>query len=139
MQELSFRGVNILLAHTLLPPGDTTFELLGVTTSMLQRQMPAHRKARKKVVSPGGSSVWAKRILTETHFELFRCQTMLCFEGLVTVDKQSNIIRLVHYTAQEYFERNQSTWFPKVLHRQRLYRLGRVDSLCQDPIPQLQQ
>ncbi|KAJ5275259.1 hypothetical protein N7505_003804 [Penicillium chrysogenum] len=33
--------------------------------------------------------------------------------GLVTVDKQSNIIRLVHYTAQEYFERNQSTWFPK--------------------------
>jgi hypothetical protein len=27
--------------------------------------------------------------------------------GLVTVDKESNVIRLVHYTTQEYFERTQ--------------------------------
>ncbi|KAJ5977574.1 hypothetical protein N7501_000916 [Penicillium viridicatum] len=33
--------------------------------------------------------------------------------GLVTIDEQSNVIRLVHYTTQEFFERNQSTWFPK--------------------------
>lgn len=32
--------------------------------------------------------------------------------GLVTVDKESDIIRLVHYTAQEYFERTQKDWFP---------------------------
>jgi ankyrin repeat protein len=32
--------------------------------------------------------------------------------GLVTIDKESNIIRLVHYTTQEYFERTQSYWFP---------------------------
>ncbi|KAL7962115.1 hypothetical protein V8C34DRAFT_311341 [Trichoderma compactum] len=32
--------------------------------------------------------------------------------GLVTVDVESNIIRLVHYTTQEYFERTQSHWFP---------------------------
>jgi ankyrin repeat protein len=32
--------------------------------------------------------------------------------GLVTVDEESNIIRLVHYTTQEYFERTQMTWFP---------------------------
>jgi hypothetical protein len=32
--------------------------------------------------------------------------------GLVTIDQESNIIRLVHYTTQEYFERNQVTWFP---------------------------
>ena len=32
--------------------------------------------------------------------------------GLVTVDKESNIIRLVHYTTQEYFDRTQSHWFP---------------------------
>ena len=31
---------------------------------------------------------------------------------LVTVDEESNIIRLVHYTAQEYFERPQKNWFP---------------------------
>lgn len=33
--------------------------------------------------------------------------------GLVTIDEQSNIIRLVHYTTQEFFQRNHSTWFPK--------------------------
>jgi hypothetical protein len=32
--------------------------------------------------------------------------------GLVTVDEESNIIRLVHYTTQEYFERIRETWIP---------------------------
>src|SRR3982074_897423 len=32
--------------------------------------------------------------------------------GLVAVDKESNIIRLVHYTTQEYFKRTQNHWFP---------------------------
>lgn len=32
--------------------------------------------------------------------------------GLVTIDEQSDVIRLVHYTTQEFFERNRSTWFP---------------------------
>jgi Ankyrin repeats (3 copies) len=32
--------------------------------------------------------------------------------GLVTVDEESGIIRLVHYTTQEYFERTQEHWFP---------------------------
>lgn len=36
--------------------------------------------------------------------------------GLVTVDEQSDIIRLVHYTTQEYFERNKATWFPRAQH-----------------------
>lgn len=34
--------------------------------------------------------------------------------GLVTVDEESGIIRLVHYTTQEYFERMQKDWFPNV-------------------------
>ena len=33
--------------------------------------------------------------------------------GLVTVDEESDIIRLVHYTTQEYFEREQERWFPE--------------------------
>ena len=33
--------------------------------------------------------------------------------GLVDIDKESNIIRLVHYTAQEYFEQKRKDWFPK--------------------------
>ncbi|KAH6664496.1 hypothetical protein B0J14DRAFT_523182, partial [Halenospora varia] len=32
--------------------------------------------------------------------------------GLVTVDEESSIIRLVHYTTQEYFDRTQEKWFP---------------------------
>jgi len=32
--------------------------------------------------------------------------------GLVTIDEESDIIRLVHYTMQEYFERTQNRWFP---------------------------
>ncbi|KAK8011810.1 Alpha/Beta hydrolase protein [Apiospora arundinis] len=34
--------------------------------------------------------------------------------GLVTVDEQSGIIRLVHYTAQEYFESQKARWFPDI-------------------------
>ncbi|KAL6354415.1 hypothetical protein LRP88_11746 [Fusarium phalaenopsidis] len=32
--------------------------------------------------------------------------------GLVTIENESSIIRLVHYTTQEYFERTQGKWFP---------------------------
>ena len=32
--------------------------------------------------------------------------------GLVIVDEASNIIRLVHYTTQEYFERIREKWYP---------------------------
>ncbi|SPJ79524.1 uncharacterized protein FTOL_07915 [Fusarium torulosum] len=32
--------------------------------------------------------------------------------GLVTIDKESGTIRLVHYTAQQYLERSQHSWFP---------------------------
>ncbi|OBT99017.2 hypothetical protein VE01_02493 [Pseudogymnoascus verrucosus] len=32
--------------------------------------------------------------------------------GLVTIDEESEIIRLVHYTTQEYFDRNWTSWFP---------------------------
>ncbi|KAI9765690.1 MAG: hypothetical protein M1840_007248 [Geoglossum simile] len=32
--------------------------------------------------------------------------------GLVTIDRESGIIRLVHYTTQEYFQQTQKNWFP---------------------------
>src|SRR5277367_1223034 len=32
--------------------------------------------------------------------------------GLVTVDEESGIIRLVHYTTKEYFKRTRERWFP---------------------------
>jgi len=33
--------------------------------------------------------------------------------GLVAVDEESDVVRLVHYTTQEYFERVRETWNPK--------------------------
>ncbi|KAI9860642.1 MAG: hypothetical protein M1813_006067 [Trichoglossum hirsutum] len=38
--------------------------------------------------------------------------TSVC-AGLVTIDKESNIIRLAHYTTQEYFERISTNLFPE--------------------------
>lgn len=32
--------------------------------------------------------------------------------GLVTIDDESNVVRLVHFTTQDYFERTRATWFP---------------------------
>ncbi|KAH8884964.1 purine and uridine phosphorylase [Thozetella sp. PMI_491] len=32
--------------------------------------------------------------------------------GLVTVDEESQILRLVHYTTQEFFDRTKKRWFP---------------------------
>ncbi|CAH0055577.1 unnamed protein product [Clonostachys solani] len=32
--------------------------------------------------------------------------------GMITTDTQSDVIRLVHYTTQEYFERTHTRWFP---------------------------
>ncbi|KAJ5168924.1 uncharacterized protein N7482_004518 [Penicillium canariense] len=37
--------------------------------------------------------------------------------GLVTVDEQSDVVRLVHYTAQEYFDRHRMRHFPDA-HRE---------------------
>jgi hypothetical protein len=32
--------------------------------------------------------------------------------GLVTIDEQSDNVRFIHYTTQEYLQRNQETWLP---------------------------
>lgn len=42
-------------------------------------------------------------------------QDMVSFcAGLVTVDEESDVIRLAHYTTQEFFDRKKSDWFPNV-------------------------
>jgi len=53
-----------------------------------------------------GASTLDRRNLT--HIDLI---TSVC-AGLVTVDEESDIIRLVHYTTQEYFDQTWATWFP---------------------------
>ena len=49
--------------------------------------------------------------LDEENLSKIEYMVSIC-AGLVTVDEDSNIIRLVHYTTQEYFERTQTVWFP---------------------------
>ncbi|KAL6697324.1 hypothetical protein J3F84DRAFT_394022 [Trichoderma pleuroticola] len=40
-------------------------------------------------------------------------QDMVSFcAGLVTVDEESDVIRLAHYTTQEFFDRKKGDWFP---------------------------
>ena len=53
--------------------------------------------------------------LDEDNFPELEDVVSVC-ASLVTIDKRSDIIRLVHYTTQEYFERTQDFWFP---HAQR--------------------
>ncbi|TVY38473.1 Ankyrin repeat domain-containing protein [Lachnellula subtilissima] len=50
--------------------------------------------------------------LDETNIPELEDITSVC-AGLVIVDEESNIIRLVHYTTQEYFERTHQRWFPE--------------------------
>jgi ankyrin repeat protein len=56
-------------------------------------------------VEPGDTEIDEDNIL-ETGQLLTMCA------GLVTVDEQSNNVRFVHYTTQEYLQRNQETWLP---------------------------
>lgn len=56
-------------------------------------------------VEVGQSALDEENILS-TKFMLSTCA------GLVTVDEKSEIIRLVHYTTQEYFQRTHEQWFP---------------------------
>lgn len=48
--------------------------------------------------------------LGEDNLEDIAESVSLC-AGLVTIDEESDIIRLVHYTTQEYFEKTQERWF----------------------------
>ncbi|KAF2183660.1 ankyrin, partial [Zopfia rhizophila CBS 207.26] len=51
------------------------------------------------------------RELNEDYVPSQRFLRSVC-AGLVTIDEQSGVVRLVHYTTQEYFERTWTTWFP---------------------------
>ncbi|KAG2416038.1 hypothetical protein HFD88_007230 [Aspergillus terreus] len=49
--------------------------------------------------------------LDEDNFSPIELIVSVC-AGLVTIDEADGVIRLVHYTAQEYFERTQNYWLP---------------------------
>lgn len=51
------------------------------------------------------------RVLDEENIPNVEDMVSVC-AGLVTVDSASDVVRLIHYTAQEYFEQMSSLWFP---------------------------
>jgi ankyrin repeat protein len=56
-------------------------------------------------IEPGDKEIDEDNIL-ETE------QLLMICAGLVTIDEQSDSVRFIHYTTQEYLQRNQQTWLP---------------------------
>lgn len=52
-----------------------------------------------------------KRVLNKDFIPELDIIGSIC-AGLITIDVQNNIVRLVHYTTQEYFERTWISWLP---------------------------
>ena len=94
----------------------------------VEGQLQDQKKLAKRVISWISCS---KRPLTSSELEhalavdigdseldrenITRVDDMVAFcAGLVTVDKESGITRLVHYTTQEFFDRTKGKWFPNI-------------------------
>ncbi|KAK4993505.1 hypothetical protein LTR50_000435 [Elasticomyces elasticus] len=76
--------------------------------SLAKRPLKAVELQHAIAIEPGGQALDTEN-LTDIEEMLSVCA------GLVTEDKQSNVIRLVHYTTQEYLERTHSTWLPNAI------------------------
>jgi hypothetical protein len=112
------------------PSGNQTVSVLDrayeEAMERIDRQIPGHRAlamrvlawitcAKRRLKAPElqhalsveiGASELDEDNLPEIHDIISVCA------GLVTIDEESSVIRLVHYTTQEFFERTQSKWFP---------------------------
>lgn len=101
-------------------------EAYGEAIQRIEGQLPGKRTRAKSVLS---WITYAQRALTteelchalavEQGDEELDCDNIPDIEdiisvcaGLVIVDKESNIVRLVHYTTREYFERIRESWNP---------------------------
>lgn len=121
------RRKHVIQALENLPRGQKALDsAYADTIERIDGQQPGCRDLAKRVL------MWishARRPLTITELRyalavelgepeldednLPEVQDMVSFcEGLVTVDEKSNIIRLVHFTTQEYFDRISDTWMP---------------------------
>ncbi|KAJ3454410.1 hypothetical protein MRS44_018304 [Fusarium solani] len=121
----SVKAVRMALAK--LPSGSDAYNhAYDTVMERIESQVAGHRKLAKQILS------WitcAKRPLTTVELQHalavevgemeldkdnlpgIECMVLVC-AGLVTNDKQSGTIRLVHYTTQQYFDKSRETWFP---------------------------
>ncbi|KAF5718660.1 ankyrin protein [Fusarium globosum] len=126
LDKISVDAVHKALAK--LPSGsDAYFEAYETAMERVMSQSPSHRDLAKRVIAwitcalrpltveelrhalavEVGKAELNKDALPETNIILQVCV------GLVTVGEGDGIIRLVHYTTQEYFEKTKITWFPE--------------------------
>jgi hypothetical protein len=109
-----------------LPSGSNAYDYAYETAmKRIDEQVPGHRDLAKQIL------LWitcAKRPLTtvelrhalaievgtaelnEDALPEIEDMVLVCV-GLVTIDEQSDIIRLVHYTTQQYFDSYRGKWF----------------------------
>ena len=73
--------------------------------SFAQRPITTNELCHALAIEPGEGALDQDN-MTDTRVIVSVCA------GLVTVDKESSIIRLVHYTTQEYFQRVRLEWNP---------------------------
>ncbi|KFZ25020.1 hypothetical protein V502_00512 [Pseudogymnoascus sp. VKM F-4520 (FW-2644)] len=71
----------------------------------------AERQLTTKELSHGLAVETGKSELDEDNIPDIEDMISVC-AGLVAVDEESDVIRLVHYTTQEYFERVREAWNP---------------------------
>ncbi|RDA85708.1 hypothetical protein CP532_0719 [Ophiocordyceps camponoti-leonardi (nom. inval.)] len=98
--ELAMERINGQVTHQQLLAKDV---LLWVTCA--RRPLTTHEIQHALAVEEGA------RCMDEENMSDIEDMISVC-AGLVTVDQQSDIIRLVHYTTQQYFEKTRSKWFP---------------------------
>ncbi|KAI1015459.1 hypothetical protein LB504_010921 [Fusarium proliferatum] len=124
--KISVDAVHKALAK--LPSGsDAYFQAYETAMERIMSQSPSHRDLAKRVIAwitcalrpltveelrhalavEIGKARLNRDALPETSIILQVCV------GLVTVGESDGIIRLVHYTTQEYFVETENTWFPE--------------------------
>ncbi|KAG7424985.1 putative ankyrin repeat protein [Fusarium oxysporum f. sp. raphani] len=125
IDKISIKAVRSALAK--LPSGSDAYDHAYETAmERIEQQAPGHRDFAKQILSwitcakrplttlelrhalavEVGTTELDEEALPETEDIVVACV------GLVTNDKQSDIIRLVHYTTQQYFDKNRGKWFP---------------------------
>ncbi|KFZ17293.1 hypothetical protein V501_01823 [Pseudogymnoascus sp. VKM F-4519 (FW-2642)] len=102
----AYKDAMLRIEGQLLDQKDLAWQVLSWITCA-KRPLTMVELQHALAVEPGESS------LDEDNLPQIDDMVSVC-AGLITVDEESEIIRLVHYTTQEYFERTKETWFPNL-------------------------
>lgn len=121
------RKRDVLLLLDQLPKGSVAItDAYAKTIEQIDEQLPGQRQLAKRAIS---WTVHAQRRLSTTELchavsielgdteldndDIYKVEDIISVcAGLLTVDEETSIIRLVHYTTQEYFESELLTWNP---------------------------